>query len=60
LYSVGRADQARLVLANLHSRTRDINSPLVDLEMEEIAEKIQIDGVDSQCHFSEFSFAVVD
>ncbi|KAJ2919200.1 hypothetical protein MD484_g1231, partial [Candolleomyces efflorescens] len=48
LYSVGKADQARLVLANLHSRTRDLNSPLIDLEMEEIAEKIQIDGADKR------------
>lgn len=48
LYSVGKADEARLVLANLHSLNRDINSPLIDLEMEEIAEKIQIDGVDKR------------
>lgn len=48
LYSVGRADSARLVLANLHSKNRDINSPLIDLEMEEIAEKIQVDGVDKR------------
>lgn len=47
LYSVGRKDEARQILANLHSRTRDINSPLINLEMEEIIEKIQVDGVDS-------------
>ena len=49
LYSVGKQDQARRILANLHSRTQDINSPLINLEMEEIKEKIQIDGVDSMC-----------
>lgn len=48
LYSVGRTDQARRVLANLHSRTKDPNSPLVDVEMDEIIEKIQIDGPDKR------------
>lgn len=48
LYSVGKEDQARRILANLHSRTRDINSPLINLEMEEIVEKIQVDGVDKR------------
>ncbi|KAH6912938.1 general substrate transporter [Coprinopsis sp. MPI-PUGE-AT-0042] len=48
LYSVGRKDEARQILANLHSRTKDINSPLINLEMEEIIEKIQVDGVDKR------------
>ncbi|TEB39855.1 general substrate transporter [Coprinellus micaceus] len=48
LYSVGRTDQARQVLANLHSRNRDPNSPLIDVEMEEIIEKIEIDGADKR------------
>ncbi|KAF9468534.1 general substrate transporter [Collybia nuda] len=46
LYSVGKSEQARKILANLHSSNGDYNSPLVDLEMEEIEEKIQVDGVD--------------
>ncbi|KAL1728595.1 general substrate transporter [Schizophyllum commune] len=48
LYSVGKADQARQVLANLHSRTRDINSPLIALEMDEIEEKVTIGGADKR------------
>jgi hypothetical protein len=47
LYSVGKSEQARKILANLHSSNGDYNSPLVDLEMEEIEEKIEVDGVDS-------------
>jgi hypothetical protein len=49
LYSVGKTEQARKVLAQLHSETGDINSPLIQLEMEEIIEKIQVDGPDSTC-----------
>ncbi|PPQ98005.1 hypothetical protein CVT26_003067 [Gymnopilus dilepis] len=48
LYSIGKARRAREIIAKLHSRTSDINSPLVDLEMREIEEKIQIDGVDQR------------
>ncbi|KAL1674122.1 general substrate transporter [Schizophyllum commune] len=48
LYSVGKADQARQVLANLHSRTRDVNSPLIALEMDEIEEKVTIGGADKR------------
>ncbi|KAF8908874.1 general substrate transporter, partial [Gymnopilus junonius] len=48
LYSVGRADKAREILARFHSSTNDIKSPLVDLEMSEIEEKIQIDGADKR------------
>jgi hypothetical protein len=47
LYSVGRKEEARAILAKLHSRTGDINSPLIDLEMEEIEEKVALDGSDS-------------
>ncbi|PPQ80982.1 hypothetical protein CVT25_015135 [Psilocybe cyanescens] len=46
LYSIGRTDEARRILARFHSSTNDVNSPLVDLEMREIEEKIQIDGAD--------------
>ncbi|KAJ3509423.1 hypothetical protein NLJ89_g5230 [Agrocybe chaxingu] len=46
LYSVGKPDKARMILARFHSNTNDIKSPLVDLEMREIEEKIQINGAD--------------
>ncbi len=45
--SIGRPDNARMTLARFHSSTNDINSPLVDLEMREIDEKIAVDGADS-------------
>ena len=47
LYSVGKTQEAREILARFHSSTGDINSPLIDLEMKEIEEKIEVDGVDS-------------
>ncbi|KAF8229684.1 general substrate transporter [Tricholoma matsutake] len=46
LHSIGKSKEARAILARFHSSTGDINSPLIDLEMEEIEEKIRIDGVD--------------
>ncbi|KAF8807122.1 general substrate transporter [Phlegmacium glaucopus] len=46
LHSIGKADEARRILARFHSSNDDIRSPLVDLEMKEIEEKIQIDGAD--------------
>ncbi|PFH53982.1 hypothetical protein AMATHDRAFT_72998 [Amanita thiersii Skay4041] len=48
LYSIGKTTQARKLLAKLHSKDADVNSPLIDLEMDEIKEKIQIDGVDKR------------
>ncbi|KDR82784.1 hypothetical protein GALMADRAFT_151830 [Galerina marginata CBS 339.88] len=48
LYSIGKADQARQILARFHSSNNNIKSPLVELEMREIEEKIQIDGVDKR------------
>lgn len=45
--SVGRHDKARETLARFHSSTNDVHSPLVELEMREIEEKIEIDGADS-------------
>lgn len=47
LYTRGRKEEARQILAKLHSSTGDINSPLIELEIEEIEEKIEIDGADS-------------
>lgn len=48
LYSVGKSEKARQVLARLHSCDGNPKSPLVDLEMEEIEEKIEVDGVDKR------------
>ncbi|TDL26903.1 general substrate transporter [Rickenella mellea] len=48
LHSTGRTDQSREILARLHSSTGDIHSPLIDLEIEEIEEKIMIDGSDKR------------
>jgi sugar porter (SP) family MFS transporter len=48
LYSIGKAKEAREILARFHSSTGDINSPLIDLEMKEIEEKIEVDGVDKK------------
>ena len=48
LYTKGKKEQARKILAKLHSSTGDINSPLIGLEIEEIEEKIALDGADSK------------
>lgn len=47
LYAHGRPDAARSLLAKLHSHTEDINSPIVNIEIEEIKEKVTLDGADS-------------
>ena len=44
---MGKVDQARGILAKLHSSAGDLHSPLIDLEMAEIDEKITIGGSDS-------------
>jgi len=48
LYTVGKSDQARKVLAGLHSSTNDPNSPLINHEMEEIERVISLDGADKR------------
>jgi len=48
LYSVGKVDQARTILAGLHSKTNDVNSPLIKHEMEEIERAILQDGADKR------------
>ncbi|TFK40545.1 general substrate transporter [Crucibulum laeve] len=48
LYSVGKSAHARQILARFHSSNGNVNSPLVNLEMEEIEEKIQVDGADKR------------
>ena len=50
LHSIGQKERARAILANLHSRDNDINSPLIQLEIEEIEEHIKIGGADSKYH----------
>ncbi|KZV70176.1 general substrate transporter [Peniophora sp. CONT] len=46
LYTVGKSDKARRTLAKLHSSTNDPNSPLIDVEMDEIEETIERGGSD--------------
>ncbi|KIY67110.1 general substrate transporter [Cylindrobasidium torrendii FP15055 ss-10] len=46
LCSVARFDDARIVLAKYHSATNNLESPIVKLELEEIREKISVDGAD--------------
>jgi len=54
LYAGGNTTKARKLLAMLHSRNGDIHSPLVDLEIEEIEEKITLDGADSMWTFTSY------
>jgi hypothetical protein len=56
LCSVGRDEEARVILAKYHSANNDVKSPVIDLEMSEIQEKIEIDGQDSQCATSHSLF----
>jgi MFS family permease len=48
LYTRGRKDHAVQILARLHSRDNDINSPLVQLEIQEIQENISLTGADKR------------
>ncbi|KAI0269821.1 general substrate transporter [Gloeopeniophorella convolvens] len=48
LYTKGQSKRARAILASLHSRTGDINSPLINLEMNEIEETIHLGGSDKR------------
>ncbi|KAG7088451.1 hypothetical protein E1B28_012442 [Marasmius oreades] len=48
LISVGKDEDARKILAKFHSSTADPRSPLVDLQMDEIHEKIEVDGQDKR------------
>ncbi|EJD50722.1 general substrate transporter [Auricularia subglabra TFB-10046 SS5] len=47
LHTVGKSEQARAILARLHSRDNDVNSPLVQLEVDEIEEYIKLGGADN-------------
>jgi MFS family permease len=48
LYSRGKTEQATLVLAKLHSRDRDVNSPMVRLQISEFEENISLSGADKR------------
>lgn len=48
LYVRGRKDEAVTILAQLHSRDNDINSPLIQLEIQEIEENISLNGADKR------------
>ncbi|KIJ54593.1 hypothetical protein M422DRAFT_24530 [Sphaerobolus stellatus SS14] len=48
LYANGKPEKARELLAKLHSHNADIKSPIVDLEIEEIEERITLDGADKR------------
>jgi hypothetical protein len=46
LYARGRKDEAIAILARYHSKDGDVNSPLIQLQVQEIEESISIDGQD--------------
>ncbi len=48
LYANGQKDKATRILADLHSRDRDINSPLIQLEIQEIETHISVSGADKR------------
>ncbi|KAJ7935620.1 general substrate transporter [Mycena leptocephala] len=48
LYTRGKPEQARQILARFHSSNGDPNSPLVSLEIEEIEETIALNGADKK------------
>lgn len=48
LVARGKKEQAARILANLHSRDNDVNSPLVQLTMTEIETNVALDGADKR------------
>ncbi|KAI3607710.1 protein phosphatase 2c ptc3 [Moniliophthora roreri] len=48
LASIGKHEQARKLLAKFHSQDGNINSPVIEIEMDEIKEKIEINGRDKR------------
>lgn len=48
LYARGKHQQAREVLARFHSKTGDIHSPLIDLEIHEFEQNIDMAGTDRE------------
>ena len=62
LHNKGKREEARRVLAQLHSSTGDINSPLVILELEEIEERVAVEREDRETgeSFLDGSFRLKD
>jgi hypothetical protein len=48
LYSRGREQEAVQVLAKLHSKDRNIQSPIVQLQIQEFEENISLSGADKR------------
>ena len=48
LYSRGHKEKATKIMARLHSRDKDVNSPLIRLQIGEIEENISLDGADKR------------
>ncbi|CAK9783824.1 general substrate transporter [Cutaneotrichosporon oleaginosum] len=48
LYSRGKKEEAALILAKLHSRDNDVQSPLVQLQLAEFEESISLEGADKR------------
>lgn len=48
LYSRGRREEAAMILASLHSRDNDVQSPLVQLQLAEFDASIALDGADKR------------
>lgn len=48
LYAQGRKEEATQILARLHSRTGDVESPLIQYEIREIEEHISLEGTDKR------------
>jgi hypothetical protein len=48
LYARGKKEEARKVLARFHSKTGDIKSPIVALELQEFEENISLAGTDQE------------
>lgn len=48
LYSRGRKEEAAKILARLHSRDNDVQSPLVQLQLAEFEESISLEGADKR------------
>ena len=48
IYSRGQTDTAARTLAHFHSKTDDIQSPIIQLEIQEIEEHISLTGADKR------------
>jgi len=48
LYAHGQKEKAAQILADFHSAARDVNSPVIQLEMQEIEEVVSTSGADKR------------